>query len=285
MESTQKLRQMMSQGLVVAPFCMNAYHAKTAQLVGHKAIYMTGFGTAAERGYPDVGLLTQTEMVQNAKYIINSVDLPVICDADTGYGGVINVVRTVREYEAVGAAAVHLEDQVFPKKCGFMAGKDVIPMEEHVQKIRAACDAREDKDLVIIARTDALATGGWEEAVRRCHAYMEAGADVVFVDGIRTMKDLEDYAQKLKDLPRLLLSGFLPATIKEVADMGFKIMFPGGTINVVFRAVKKAFEELMEKGIISTELRGTGHEEIFKMLGLSAIYEMEKKYVITSVKA
>jgi 2-methylisocitrate lyase-like PEP mutase family enzyme len=118
MEPTKKLREMMSQGLVVTPFCLNAFHAKIAEWVGSKAIYMTGFGTAAERGYPDVGLLTQTEMVQNAKYIINSVDLPVVCDADTGYGGIINVVRTVREYEAVGAAAVHLEDQVFPKKCG-----------------------------------------------------------------------------------------------------------------------------------------------------------------------
>jgi 2-methylisocitrate lyase-like PEP mutase family enzyme len=286
MKSTTKLREMMSQGLVVAPFCMNAFHAMTAQLVGFKAVYMTGFGTAAERGYPDVGLITQTEMVQNAKYMINSVSLPVVCDADTGYGGVINVARTIQEYEAVGAAAIHLEDQVFPKKCGLLAGKQVISMEEHVQKIRVACDSRQDKDLVIVARTDALAVSGWEDTVRRCHAYMEAGADVIFVDGIRNMEDLKNYAKKLKDLPRFLLGGAF-TTIKEVADMGFKIFVGGSTIPVVFTAVKRALQEFMEKGFVSPEMRGEppgslkpGHEEFLKMLGLPAIYEMEKKYSI-----
>jgi 2-methylisocitrate lyase-like PEP mutase family enzyme len=167
-----------------------------------------------------------------------------------------------------------------------MAGKQIVGIEEHVQKIRAACDAREDKDLVIIARTDALAIGGWEEAVRRCHAYMEAGADVIFVDGIHNMEDLENYARRLKDLPRFLLGAFF-ATVKEVADMGFKIFVAGSTISVVFTAVKKAFQELIEKGYVSPELRGVspgslslGHEEMLKMLGLPAIYEMEKRYPI-----
>jgi len=206
MGPAKKLRDMMSRGLVIAPFCLNAYHAKIAQLIGFKAIYMTGFGTAAERGFPDVGLITQTEIVQNAKYITNAVDLPVICDTDTGYGNPINVWRTVREYEAVGAAAIHIEDQVFPKKCGFFAGKQVIPAEEHVQKIKAALDARKDHDFVIIARCDALAVNGWEDTIRRCRAYHAAGADLVFVDGIKTAEDLETYARELREIPR-----FLPA--------------------------------------------------------------------------
>ncbi len=122
---------------------------------------MTGFGTAAARGYPDLGLLTMTEMVANARAISQSVNVPVICDADTGYGNPLNVWRTVREYEDAGASALHIEDQVFPKRCGFLAGKQVIPMEDMVPKVRAACDARRDKNLVIIARTDALAVNGW----------------------------------------------------------------------------------------------------------------------------
>ena len=185
MKTTTKLRQMLfdSNEMVVAPFIMNALHAKIAEMVGFEAVYMTGSGTAAERGFPDVGLLTQTEMVQNARYIANAVSVPLICDADTGYGNPVNVARTVREYESAGAAAIHIEDQLFPKKCGFFEGKLVIPQEEAVQKIRAALDARTDPDFVIIARCDAYAVTGWEDTLRRCRAYADAGADMVFVDG------------------------------------------------------------------------------------------------------
>jgi len=255
------------------------YHAKIAQLVGFEVVYMTGWGTAAERGYPDVGLITQTEMVENARYIANAVDLPVIADADTGYGNPINVWRTVREHESAGVAAIHIEDQVFPKKCGFFEGKKVIPSEENVQKIKAALDARRDKNFVVIARCDALAVNGWEDTIRRCHAYYEAGADLVFVDGIRTADDLKRYANDLKDLPKLYNGGLLPTY--EVADMGFKIMITGKTNQLIFKTVKEAFETLKEKGIVMEELK-TADNDIRKnaldMLGLSAIYEMEKRY-------
>jgi 2-methylisocitrate lyase-like PEP mutase family enzyme len=282
MQASKKLREMMSQGMVVAPFCLNAYHGKIAQLVGFEAIYMTGWGTAAERGFPDVGLVTQTETVQNARYIVSAVGVPVICDADTGYGNPINVWRTVREYEATGAAAIHIEDQVFPKKCGFFAGKQVVPVEEHVQKIRAALDARRDKDFVIIARCDSLAINGWEDTLRRCRAYREAGADVIFVDGIRTLEDLQTYARELQGLPRLFNGGQrFPIPTHEVAKMGFKIMITGGTNMVVFKAVKRAFEELKEKGTVTPELMGST-EEALDMLGLPAVYEMEERYAVTS---
>ena len=162
MKTTSRLRQALNSGdMVVAPFVLNALHAKIAESVGFQAVYMTGAGTAAERGFPDVGLLTMTEMVTNAKYIANAIDIPVICDADTGYGNPLNVQRTVREYEAAGVAAIHLEDQLFPKKCGFFEGKQVIPVGEAVQKIHAALDARTDPDFVIIARCDAYAVTGW----------------------------------------------------------------------------------------------------------------------------
>ena len=283
MKPTTQLRKLMREGMVVAPFCLNAFHAKIAQLVGFKAVYMTGFGTAAERGYPDVGLLTQTEMVQNARYIAKAVSVPVIADADTGYGNPINVWRTVQEYEDAGVAGIHLEDQVFPKKCGFFEGKQVVPLEEHVQKLRAALDARRDKDFVIIARSDALAVTGWEDTIRRCRAYADAGADLVFVDGIRTEEDLRTYARELADLPRLYNGMLLPAP--EVARLGFKVMITGATIGVVFTAVKRAFQQLKEQGIVSREEVGSGREEMLQMLGLPRIYEMEREYGTGQVPA
>ena len=174
--------------MVVAPFVLNALHARVAEEVGFGAVYMTGSGTSAEKGYADVGFLTQTEMVANARYIANAVSIPVVADADTGYGNAINVWRTVREYEDAGVAAIHIEDQSFPKKCGFFAGKQVIPVDEMVGKLHAALDARRDPDFAIIARCDAYAVHGWEDTVARCRAYMDAGADMVFVDGIRTCR-------------------------------------------------------------------------------------------------
>ena len=273
---TTRLRRMLEdEGMVVAPFCVNAFHAKIAQMVGFEAVYMTGFGTAAERGYPDVGLLTQTEMVQNAKYIVGAVDVPVVCDADTGYANPLNVWRTVREYEAVGVAAIHLEDQVFPKKCGFFEGKQVVPLAEHTQKIRAALDARQDKDMVIIARTDALALNGWEDVVQRCHSYHDAGADLVFVDGIRTADDIGTYAAELRELPRMY-NGSLVAP-SEVAKLGFKLMITVPTLPIVYGAVKEAFRILKEE---DRQPRGMWDDrpEILAMLGLPGVYEMEKVY-------
>src|SRR5882757_6654439 len=142
-EPRSRLRELLAGGdMIVAPFVFDCLQAKLATSAGFEAVYMTGFGTAAARGFPDLGLLTMTEMVANARAISQSVAVPVICDADTGYGNPLNVWRTVREYEDVGASAMHIEDQVFPKRCGFLAGKQVIPLDTMVPKVRAACDAR-----------------------------------------------------------------------------------------------------------------------------------------------
>src|SRR5271168_1563349 len=197
-EQRSRLRDLLAgPGMIVAPFVYDCLQAKLAAAAGFEAVYMTGFGTAAARGYPDLGLLTMSEMVANARAISQSVNVPVICDADTGYGNPLNVWRTVREYEDAGASALHIEDQVFPKRCGFLAGKQVIAMDEMVPKVRAACDARINPDTVIIARTDALAVNGWDDVVRRANAYRDAGADLIFVDGIKTDDDLHNYASKL----------------------------------------------------------------------------------------
>ena len=282
MKPTSRLRQLIdSGGMVVAPFVLNAFHAKIAEAAGFQAVYMTGSGTSAEKGFPDVGLLSQTEMVQNAGYIVNAVSVPVVCDADTGYGNPINVWRTVREYEKAGVAAIHIEDQVFPKKCGFFEGKDVVPSEEMVEKIHAALDARSDPDLIIIARSDAYAVNGWEDTMNRCRAYMEAGADMVFVDGIKTTKDLEAYASDLADVPRLYNGDLLPT--QEVEGMGYKIMICGSTIWLVYKAVKDAFEELKATGMVDPK-RYASRMEAADVLGLNDIYEMERRYGVSGVK-
>ena len=271
-----RLREMLSSGrMVVAPFVLNALHARIAEEVGFGAVYMTGSGTSAEKGYPDVGFLTQTEMVANARYMVNAVSVPVIADADTGYGNAINVWRTVREYEDAGVSAIHIEDQSFPKKCGFFAGKQVIPPDEMVGKIRAALDARRDPDFVIIARCDAYAVNGWEDTVARCRAYMDTGADMVFVDGINTVEDLKAYATDLTEFPRLYNGDLLPT--QDVEAMGYRVMICGSTIWLVYKAVRDAFSELRQSGKVDPARYGT-REDVANLLGLPGVYEMESKY-------
>jgi 2-methylisocitrate lyase-like PEP mutase family enzyme len=281
MKTTSNLRQLLASGqMITAPFVLNALHAKIAEAVGFDAVYMTGAGTAAERGFPDVGLLTMTEMVANAKYIADAVDIPVVCDSDTGYGNPLNVQRTVREYEAAGVAGIHIEDQLFPKKCGFFEGKQVIPQEEMVQKVHAALDARHDSDFVIIARCDAYAVTGWEDTVRRCRAYVEAGADMVFVDGIKTVEDLQNYANDLGELPRMYNGDLLPT--QEVAAMGYKLMICGSTIWLIYKQLRESFEELKRTGKVNPERYGT-RWDVADLLGLDRIYELEKKYGVSQV--
>src|ERR687892_1752446 len=281
MKTTTKLRQLLHTGpMVVAPFILNAMHAKIAEAVGFPAVYMTGAGTAAEWGFPDVGLLTMSEMVTNARYIADAAQIPVICDADTGYGNPLNVQRTVREYERAGVAAIHIEDQLFPKKCGFFEGKQVIPLEENVQKVRAALDARTDPDFVIIARCDAYAVTGWEDTVGRCRAYKDAGAVMVFVDGIKSIDDLRNYARDLKDLPRMY-NGDLAST-REVEKLGYKLMICGSTIWLVYRQVREAFEELKQNGNVDPDRYGT-RWDVADLLGLDHIYELEREYGVAEL--
>src|SRR5688572_3737405 len=232
-DTARRLRAMLnSPEMVVAPFVFDAFQARLAQAAGFHTVYMTGFGTAAARGFPDVGLLTMAEMVENVRAIANAIDVPLICDADTGYGNPINIYRTVREYEAAGAAALHIEDQVWPKRCGFLAGKQVIPLEDMVPKVKAACDARRNADFVVIARTDALAVNGWEDVNKRARAYREAGADLIFVDGIRTLDDLTHYAKTLGDLPLLYNGQLLP--VPELRPYGFKVTIASATLTAFY---------------------------------------------------
>ena len=275
--SGTRLRENMSDNMVLAPFVYDGFTAMIAEGQGAQAVYMTGHGTSAQIGLPDVGLTSMAEMVANLGYITEGVDVPVIADADTGYGNAINVQRTVREYESAGAAALHLEDQVFPKRCGFFEGKQCVPMEEHVQKIRAALDARSDPGLVIIARTDAVAPNGWEDAIRRAEAYRAAGADLVFVDGIKTVDDMDIYTTRLVEqgLPCLYNGALLP--VSEIAKRGFKIMITGGGHALSYAAVRQALLDLKQGD------GGEGRDleqfnTITSLLGLPEIYKLEKRY-------
>src|SRR5690348_9004959 len=194
MRTTTRLRRLLTgPDLLVAPGAYDALSARLIAQAGFSLVYMTGLGTAASvLGQPDVGLLTMSEMLSRAASLAAiSGDLPLIADADTGYGNPINVRRTIREYERAGVAGLHIEDQVWPKKCGHMEGKQVIPIDEMVQKIRAAVDARQDPDFLIIARTDANAVNGFEDALLRGRAYRVAGADVIFIEAPRSILELQ----------------------------------------------------------------------------------------------
>jgi len=273
-----KLRVAMADGMVLAPFVYDGFTARIAASQGAQAVYMTGHGTSAQIGLPDVGLTSMAEMVANLGYIVNAVDVPVVADADTGYGNAINAQRTVREYEAAGAAAMHLEDQVFPKRCGFFEGKECVPMEEHVQKIRAALDARVDPDMVIIARTDAVAPNGWDDAIQRAEAYRLAGADLVFVDGIKTLDDLDIYTTRLVEqgIPCLYNGQLQP--VPEVASRGFKVMITGGGHALSYAAVRQALLDLKVGGGIGEPRDTERFNATTSLLGLPEIYELEQRY-------
>jgi len=277
-EHLSRLRNLLaSPQMIVAPFVFDCLQAKLAAAAGFDAIYMTGFGTAAARGYPDLGLLTMSEMVANARAIANSVNVPVICDADTGYGNALNVWRTVREYEDAGASALHIEDQVFPKRCGFLQGKQVIPMEAMLPKVRAACDARRDPNLVIIARTDALAVNGWDDVERRARAYREAGADLIFVDGIKTLDDLKHYAEKLGDLPLIYNGDLLP--LDELKSYPFKVTIHIGTMLTIFDAIRTAMTDLKRTGKLTVNTGSHVFEDFVETIGLANYQALEKKYL------
>jgi 2,3-dimethylmalate lyase len=278
MRPTTKLRELLrGEKMVVAPFSFDAMQAKIIEHTGFPAVYMTGFGTAAARGYPDVGLVTMSEMVQNAGYIAAAVDVPVIADADTGYGNPLNVRRTVREYEKAGVAAIHIEDQFWPKKCGFMEGKRVIPRDEMVQKIHAALDARLDSDFVIIARTDALAVNGMGDTLDRCCAYREAGADLIFVDGLKTREHIETVAKSLHGLPLLYNGGYV--SVQEAEELGYKVMITAGTIFAVYKCVRDLMQELKDTGRTWTwEQREQLFKEFTDFIGLPEIYDAERRY-------
>jgi methylisocitrate lyase len=285
MRTTTRLRQLLAgPGIVMAPGAHDALTARLVEQAGFSACYMTGAGTVgALLGLPDVGLITMTEMVMNARYLTRALSIPLISDADTGYGNAINVMRTVREYEAAGVAGIHLEDQIFPKKCGHMEGKALIPLEEMVGKIRAAREAREDPDFVIIARTDSRAVEGVEAAVRRARAYREAGADVIFPEAPQSREELAHFA---REIPGPLLANMtefgktplVPAA--ELERMGYRlVIYPVSALRVAHRAVQELFAQIKQTGSQEAWLERMAHrQELYELVGLPAIHAAERRF-------
>lgn len=227
MTHAHRLRGLLHRdGMVVAPGAFECITARLIEQAGFEVVYMTGAGTAATFGYPDFGLLTMSEMVGNAGRIAAAVDLPIVADADTGYGNELNVFRTVREYETAGVAAIHIEDQGFPKKCGHLDDKEIVPREDWLAKIRAAAAGRRDADFVIIARTDARAVAGLDEAVARANAALAAGADMVFVEAPQTLEEVAAVPRLVHGpcLLNVVYGGKTPdLDLRDAEAMGYKL--------------------------------------------------------------
>lgn len=247
MKRSTALRRLLERpSMVVAPGAYDCITARLIEQAGFEAVYMTGSGTAAAHGYPDFGLLTMTEMVTNAGLMAGTVSVPVISDADTGYGNELNVTRTVREFEMRDVAAIHIEDQVAPKRCGHLEGKQVVSREEFVAKMRAAVAARRDPDFVIIARTDARAVLGFDEAIARANEALAAGADMAFVEAAETMEEVASIPRLVKGacLLNVASGGKTPIlSLDDAAAMGYRVaIIPG----LLLRAVMKAGDDVLK---------------------------------------
>lgn len=282
-----RLRELVAgPGPLVAPGAYDALSARLIEQAGFDVVYMTGFGTTASLiGRPDVGLLTATEMIDNARRIVAAVDVPVIADADTGYGNAINVVRTVQAYEQAGVAAIHLEDQVTPKKCGHMSGKEVIPEAEMTGKIRAAVAARRDPDLVLIARTDAAAAEGLDAAIARARDYAAAGADVLFVEAPTTEEAIAQVADELKGVAPLVFNwaegGRTPAIpLQRIAELGFSlVLYPIGTLLAATTGIQALLATLRAEGTPASAMAGLPTFGGFTdLIGLPEVHELERRF-------
>jgi len=251
---SEKLRQRLKAGgIIAAPGAPDSLTARLIEQAGFEAIYMTGFGATASRlGRPDIGLLTQTEMTTHARDMARAVSIPIIADADTGYGGPANIARTVEEYAQAGVAAIHLEDQVAPKRCGQLAGIRLIPAEENVRRLKCAIASRPANGPLIIGRTDAMPAIGAEEAVRRALMYQDAGVDLVFVDGLKKIAEVETVARQVPG-PKVvsIVDGneTTALTMRDLEQMGFAVVFYAMTaLFTAARAVADALAVLKRDG-------------------------------------
>lgn len=281
---SQSLAQRLKQpGLVSAPGVFDMISAKIADSMGFDALYMTGFGTVASYlGLPDAGLATYTDMVSRVRQIAGGTKTPLIADGDTGYGGLLNVDSTVRGYEAAGAAAIQIEDQEYPKKCGHTPGRRVIPIEDAARKIKVAAEARSSKEFLIIARTDARTSLGLDEALRRGEAFARAGADILFIESPESIEEMRRIGEAF-DLPlvaNMVEGGRTPILSRaELEDLGFKLaIFPASGFLAMGAALKSVYGEIRDKGS-SKEWRGDLYPfvDFAKLMGFEQVWEFERK--------
>ncbi|MEA4892310.1 MAG: isocitrate lyase/PEP mutase family protein [Peptococcaceae bacterium] len=285
MKNSTKLRQLFNEGkFIVAPGAHDALTAKIIGKVGFDAVYMTGYGQAASHlGCPDVGLMTFTEMLARANAIVEAAGVPVVADADTGFGNAVNVMRTVKEYEKAGVAVIQLEDQVMPKKCGHMTGRQVVPMEEMVGKIKAAVDARTDADFMIMARTDARTVHGIEEAIRRGRAYKEAGADIIFIESPESEEEMKKINESIPGLTlaNMVEGGRTPLLPNQkLEELGYNlVIYPTASTYATTKAMVDLMEGLKKDDTTATMIgMMIDFPKFNDLIGLPQIREIEAKY-------
>ncbi|MBI4284737.1 MAG: isocitrate lyase/PEP mutase family protein [Chloroflexi bacterium] len=298
MHRSSQLKQLLLSGqILILPSVSDAYEARLVQAAGFKACHMSGGNTSAAFGYPDAGLITMTEMTQNAEHIATAVDIPVLSDADTGYGNALNARRAVREFIRAGVAGIHIEDQVSPKRCGYMPGKQVIEMEEAVGKYRAAVDVRNelDPDFVIVARTDVLGSvgGTMDEALRRAEAYRKAGADVTYIEGIKSTEELRFVIERVEK-PVMLIPDSIPLSERpsdaEMEGMGIACaMYPGMLIDLVTPILWEYLHDVHDRGLPAMKEWQKWWEDFprkygqspnsFQVSGMAQVKKWEEKYL------
>jgi len=283
MTQARKLRDLLAgDELIVAPGVYDGVSAALVSKLGFSAAYMTGAGVVASAyGLPDIGLATLTEMTDRARLLSGLLEIPLIADADTGYGSPINVIRTVREYERAGVAAIQLEDQTFPKRCGHLAGKEVVDADTFARTLEAAVEARRDPDTVIVARTDARAPLGLDEAIGRANRYASVGADVIFVEAPRSEAEIERIAGEVSAplLLNLVPGGLTPELDHDrLAELGYRIaIYPGAMVMAVVPAAIQALSELRGRNL-EAERHVPGPEAFFDLFGLGAWQELGSRY-------
>jgi 2-methylisocitrate lyase-like PEP mutase family enzyme len=292
MNSRQLLKQLFKrERLLVAPGCFDGLSARLVEEAGFEAAYLSGGAVARSMGIPDIGLVTMSEVIERAAQVVAAVKIPIIADADTGYGNAVNLVRSVREFERTGVAAIHIEDQITPKRCGHLDGKEVIPLPEMENKLQAALASRNDPDFLIIARTDARGVHGFDDAISRGRAFGKLGVDAIFVEAPQSEAELEEIPRALPDVPLLVnvfKGGKTPMLpVERLQQMGYRIaIYPSETQRAAIHAMRQALGLLKREG--TTEKMDdalTTFKERDKVVGLDEWQRLEKQYMALSERS
>ena len=286
MNPRQALKDLLKRNkLLVAPGCFDGLSARLAEQAGFEAVYLSGGGVARSMGIPDIGLVTMSEVIERAAQVVSAVKIPVIADADTGYGNAVNLVRTIREFERTGAAAIHIEDQITPKRCGHLDGKEVISLAEMEKKLEAALASRSDPNFCIIGRTDARAVHGFQDAVRRGRAFAKLGVDAVFVEAPQSEAELAEIPRAIPDIPLLVnvfKGGKTPMLpVDQLQRLGYRIaIYPSETQRAGIYAMRMALGLLKREGTTEAmDAALTTFNERDQLVGLDEWQEIERRYM------
>jgi 2-methylisocitrate lyase-like PEP mutase family enzyme len=291
MNSRQTLKKLLQRDkLLVAPGCFDGLSARLVEEAGFEAAYLSGGAVARSMGIPDIGLVTMSEAIERAAQVVSAIKIPIIADADTGYGNAVNLVRTIREFERIGVAAIHIEDQITPKRCGHLDGKEVVTLQEMEQKLAAALATRSDPDFCIIARTDARGVNGFDDAIERARAFAKLGVDAIFVEAPQSEEELAEIPRRLPGVPLLVnvfKGGKTPMLpMERLQQMGYRIaIYPSETQRAAIHAMRNALATLRREGTTeSIDATLTTFKERDRVVGLDEWQKIEKSYLAFDVK-